>query len=63
MSKTFVCKGKRLANYLIDHGCKLIKIDTDSNARGYLVFIFVVDDSLNSALNSWNQDKYTYLIS
>lgn len=62
MSKTFVCKGKRLANYLIDHGCKLIKIDTDSKARGYLVFIFVRDDGLNSALSSWNQDKYTYLI-
>lgn len=62
MSKTFVCKGKRLANYLLDHSCKLMKIDNDSKAKGYLVFIFLRDDKLDSALTSWNEDKYTYLV-
>lgn len=63
MSRTFVCKGKRLANYLIEHGCRILRIDCDSNAKGFLVFIFEKDGNLDSALTSWNEDKYTYLIS
>lgn len=63
MSKTFVCKGKRLANYLIDHGCKLYHIDCDKDAKGFLVFLFNRDKELDCALESWKQDKETYLIS
>ena len=36
----FICKGKRLANYLIEHGSPVIRIDTDQQNKGFLIFIF-----------------------
>ena len=36
----FVCKSKRLANYLIENGNPLIRIDTDQKSKGFLVFLF-----------------------
>ena len=60
--KLFVCKGKRQANYFLDHGCHLIRIDCDQQSKGFLVFIFEWNNCLNSALNSWGTDKNTYLI-
>lgn len=59
--KTFCCKGKRLANYLLDHECKLIRIDCDQKSKGFLVFIFEINDLLKNALNSWKVDRKTYL--
>ena len=59
--KTFCCKGKRLANYLLDHECKLIRIDSDQKSKGFLVFIFEINDLLKNALNSWKVDRKTYL--
>lgn len=62
MQTSFCCKGKRLANYLLDHGCELFHIDCDRESKGFLVFFFVRDEHLNMALDSWQQDKDTYLI-
>lgn len=59
----FVCKGKRLANYLIEHGSPVIRIDTDQKSKGFLVFIFEENEVLNNNLKSWTKDKNTYLIS
>lgn len=59
--KTFCCKGKRLANYLLDHECKLIRIDCDQKSKGFLVFIFEINDLLKNALDSWKVDRKTYL--
>lgn len=58
----FCCRGKRLANYLLDHNCKLLRIDSDNQSRGFLVFIFVKNENLENALESWKKDKETYLI-
>ena len=60
-TKEFCCKGKRLANYLLDHDCKLIRIDCDQKAKGFLVFIFEKGNNLNNALQSWKTDKKSYL--
>ena len=57
----FCCRGKRMANYLLDHHCRLVRIDCDQNAKGYLVFIFIKNKNLNDALQSWQVDKETYL--
>lgn len=57
----FCCKGKRLANYLISNGCKIIRIDNDQRADGYLVFIFVLDEVLKESLEKWKTDRTTYL--
>ena len=57
----FCCRGKRMANYLLDHNCKLIRIDCDQKSKGFLVFIFEKNQNLNNAVESWNIDKNTYL--
>ena len=59
--EVFCCKGKRLANYLLEHDCKLIRIDCDKKSKGFLVFIFSKNGNLSDALKSWNTDKETYL--
>ena len=57
----FCCRGKRLANYLIEHGSKIVRIDCDQKAKGFLVFIFEQDESINGNLKQWEIDKNTYL--
>lgn len=57
----FCCKGKRLANYLLEHDCKLIRIDCDQKSDGFLVFIFEKSQYLQEALQSWKIDRETYL--
>jgi len=58
----FVCKSKRLANYLIENGSKIIRIDCDQKSKGFLVFLFVNDETIKTNLEKWNEDKNTYLI-
>ena len=59
----FCCKGKRLANYLIEHGSKIIRIDCDqkSKEKGFLLFIFERDETIDKNLKQWETDKNTYL--
>ena len=58
----FCCKGKRLANFLLEHNCKLVRIDCDQKSKGFLVFLFDEGESLNSALNEWETARLSYLI-
>ena len=53
----FVCKSKRLANYLIENGNPVIRIDTDQESKGFLVFLFNKNEKLNKSLKKWNQEK------
>lgn len=57
----FCCKGKRLANYLLEHDCRLVRIDCDQKSSGFLVFIFEKCENLQNALQTWKSDKETYL--
>ena len=59
----FVCKSKRLANYLIENGCPVVRIDTDQKSNGFLVFLFKKNNLLNVNLKNWEKDKERYLIS
>lgn len=59
----FVCKSKRLANYLIENGNPVIRIDTDQKSKGFLVFLFKKNELLSRNLEKWKVDKETYLIS
>lgn len=61
MNNTFCCKGKRLANYLLEHNCNLIRIDCDQKSKGFLVFIFAKNKELDSALKLWKNDRLSYL--
>lgn len=58
----FVCKSKRLANYLIENNLNVKKIDTDQEAKGFLVFLFDKNEKLEIALKKWEKDKFTYLL-
>lgn len=60
--RLYVCKGKRQANYFLDCGCRLIRIDCDQQSRGFLVFIFEWNDALNKAIELWKKDKQKYLL-
>ena len=59
----FVCKSKRLANYLIENGNPVIRIDTDQKSKGFLVFLFIKNELLSKNLDKWRIDKEEYLIS
>ena len=59
----FVCKSKRLANYLIENGNPVIRIDTDQKSKGFLVFLFIKNELLSKNLDIWRIDKEEYLIS
>lgn len=61
--KIYLCKGKRKANFMLDHGCRMIRIDCDQKNPGYLVFIFEWNECFDKALVLWEQNKDTYLIS
>ena len=61
--KLYVCKGKRQANYFLEHGCRLIRIDCDQQSKGFLVFIFEWSKELDDAILLWKVDKTTYLLS
>ena len=57
----FVCKGKRLANYWIENGSTLKRIDCDQKSKGFLVFLFEEDKTIEKNLKQWEIDKKTYL--
>ena len=59
----FVCKSKRLANYLIENSSPIVRIDTDQKSKRFLVFLFEKNEFLNKNLEKWRIDKETYLIS
>lgn len=51
----FVCKSKSLANFLIENGCNVKKIDFDNMSNKHLVFLFDRNDDLNLALLKWSK--------
>lgn len=55
MEKEFRCKGKRLANYLMEYGSKLIRCERDEN--GDMVFVFENDRTIDCGLNHWEVMK------
>ena len=60
--KLYVCKGKRQANYFLECGCRLLRIDCDQQSKGFLVFIFEWNDALDNAIQLWKLNKDTYLL-
>lgn len=58
MSRTFCCKGRQLADYLVRHGSKLIETGRD---MGVATFIFEYDDSIDKNLRQWEENKKKWL--
>lgn len=57
----FCCKGMRLANFLIENGSKLVRIDCNHEKKGFLVFIFKDDETIGTSLEKWKEAKDTYM--
>lgn len=53
MIMEFICNNKRLADYLVIHGSKLIRIDEES--RG-IEYVFEYDDSIDDVLEAYEKD-------
>lgn len=51
MNDIFYCKGKQLADYLVLHGSKLLRVENGS------VYIFENDKTINDNLEQWEMDK------
>lgn len=47
--KEFRCNGKRLADYLTKHGCKILRMEDGT-------FIFEYQKSIDEALKQWEID-------
>ena len=53
----FVCKSKRLAGFLISHGCECKKVDKDKMNPNYLVFLFEKTDNWDFAMKEWQKNN------
>ena len=58
MSKEFNCKGKQLANYLVNEGSKLLRTE---RSDGSVVFVFEYDDSIDKIIGEWETNKKKWL--
>ena len=52
----FSCSGKRLADYLINHGVKLIRIEKGNT------YIFEKDDSIYDKLANYDKEMYVLIV-
>ena len=50
----FVCKSIRLANFLLEHNCTIMKIDRDQLNRSFIIFIFKKDDNFMQTMSLWS---------
>jgi hypothetical protein len=56
----FVCKSKRLANFLMEQNIKCEKVDKDRANPNFMIFLFKRSEELSKALDKWDRDKNTY---
>ena len=57
MNKLFVCKSKRLAGFLVSHGCECVKVDTDKLNPKYSVYLFEKMELWNTVMKEWSKEK------
>ena len=53
--KTKCILNLNVARYLLNHRCKLVDVDTSSRRKGFLVFIFEVDEHFNETLSKYEK--------
>ena len=54
----FYCKGRKLANYLIEDGMDVMRIESNYKKKGYLIFVFENNTSAPPLLTLWINHKY-----
>ncbi len=57
MNGLFVCKSKRLAGYLVSHGCECKKIDKDRTNPNYSVYLFEKTKLWDKIMKDWSKVK------
>lgn len=53
MNMEFICNNKRLADYLVMHGSKLIRVGGENRSVEY---VFEYDDSIDDILEAYEKD-------
>ncbi len=48
---------KRMANYLIENGCNVVKIVTSTKNKGFLSFAFERNDHLQELIKAWDDGE------
>lgn len=56
--KIFSAKNLSLANYLIDNGCRVVRIKKNLNFKTMILIDFEYTDTLTKALAAWTKAKH-----
>lgn len=56
--KIFSAKNLSLANYLIDNGCKVIRLKKNLNFKTMILIDFEYTETLANALSVWTKTKH-----
>lgn len=52
----YVVRGYRLANYLMDNGINMIRVDRNKKNKSWLIFLFEDTYKLRKAITEFNYD-------
>lgn len=55
----YVIRGYRLANYLMDNGINMIKVDRNKENKSWLIFLFEDTKNLRQAITKFNYELKT----
>ena len=55
----YVIRGYRLANYLMDNGINMVKVDRNKENKSWLIFLFEDTKNLRQAITKFNYELKT----
>lgn len=56
----YVIRGYRLANYLMDNGIDMVRVDRNKENKSWLVFLFEDTKKLRETITKFNNDIKTF---
>lgn len=56
----YVIRGYRLANYLMDNGINMVRVDRNKKDKAWLVFLFEDTKKLRGTITKFNNDIKTF---
>lgn len=58
-STLYVIRGYRLANYLMNNGINMVKVDRNKENKSWLIFLFEDTKNLRQAITKFNYELKT----
>ena len=58
-SNLYVIRGYRLANYLMDNGINMVKVDRNKENKSWLIFLFEDNKTLRKTITKFNDELKT----